>query len=128
MLLRRFHLCAAVFAIAVVALSLVQKPLSAGVFKRHCHNDACAVQDCEFFGYHPTCWQPWPEGWPGCADRLCLPQMPAAESPPSSQPPDIELIPPPKVESSRRPRRRPDAAIQETSLNRERSFPTASKP
>jgi hypothetical protein len=25
-----------------------------------------ACGEPEFFGYHPTCWHPWPEGWIGC--------------------------------------------------------------
>ncbi|HUT92106.1 MAG TPA: hypothetical protein VMY37_21610 [Thermoguttaceae bacterium] len=61
------------------------------------------AMDPAFFGYHPTCWTPWPEGWTGCPPCVTTVGMPmetsgedAAYSPTVAKPPSVldELEPP----------------------------------
>ncbi len=62
-------------------------------------SDVYAV-DPAFFGYHATCWTPWPEGWTGCPPSLTSPGTPAGAAgmaPPSLAKPGSvldELQPP----------------------------------
>jgi hypothetical protein len=37
-----------------------------GVCHKECRPRCCDVQRAEFFGYFPTCWRTWPEGWSNC--------------------------------------------------------------
>jgi len=61
------------------------------------------AMDPAFFGYHPTCWTPWPEGWTGCPPCVTTVGMPmetpgedAAFPPTVAKPPSVldELEPP----------------------------------
>ena len=61
------------------------------------------AMDPAFFGYHPTCWTPWPEGWTGCPPCVTTVGMPmeapgedAAFSRTVAKPPSVldELAPP----------------------------------
>jgi len=61
------------------------------------------AMDPAFYGYHPTCWTPWPEGWTGCPPCVTAmgapiqaPGQDAAYSPPMARPPSVldELEPP----------------------------------
>ena len=61
------------------------------------------AMDPAFFGYHPTCWTPWPEGWTGCPPCVTTVGMPmespgedAVFSPTVAKPPSVldELEPP----------------------------------
>lgn len=94
------------------------------------HHRLCG-QWCEppFFGYEPTCWSQWPEGYMGCPPMLEQPEVqapqdnaPVPQAPPADPAPEpmTKLVPrnPPAANG---PKANPPATISQETARREDS-------
>jgi hypothetical protein len=61
----------------------------------------CPNQCWPHYGYHPTCWRPWPGGWLGCPRFLPPPQgiRPVLQLPCDVCPEAPAVVPVPSTEA-----------------------------
>jgi hypothetical protein len=55
-------------ALAAVALTLAfaAPALGGWPYRWGCGKEDCKPFHAEYYGHFPTCWRPWPGGWPRC--------------------------------------------------------------
>ena len=87
-------------------LSAMSTTASAGLFKKKHRYEPrpCPPVDEPFFGYHPTCWRQWPEGWKGCSETtlsIPTPPPPNPRRSKSIRPESPRLVPVPVADPSK---------------------------
>lgn len=86
-------------AIATGVLLTGIMPLLAqsGILRRQRCEASCEVFQSPYFGYHPTCWRPWPAGQHECPavapQPRPLPEVPAEKSKAALPPEMLKTMP-----------------------------------